>query len=545
MTNRHLLLFALLTTLGALQLTAQTAPQGFNYQCIVRDANGASMNNQTVTLLFTVRNGTANGPVNYSETQTVSTNEFGLVNLVIGQGNPLQGTFSTINWGSGAKFLTVSVETAPNVFDELGSTQLMSVPYALHAQNAGNGADNWGTQVVQTDPTLTGNGTPGSPLGLAPQGAQTGQVLKWDGTKWLPQDDISDTGQNGGTVTQINTGPGLTGGPITTSGTISLENTSVAPGVYGGSAQIPVITVDQTGRITDVFTVLPQPSTVGITGAAGINVQQNGVNFTITNTGDTNANDDLTTATVANGDVTGPFSDLQIKPDAVGSPEIAGGAVGNSELANNAVTTTKIADQAVTAEKLDDMGASSGQVLKWTGTEWAPAIDNLGTVNLLSGTGINVTGSAPNFTINNTGDTNANDDITTASQANGDVTGPFSDLQLKANVVGSNELSNGAVTGAKIAQQGATNGQVLKWNGTTWAPAADITGSVTITGGVGIDVIPFGNNDFTIANSGDINPFDDITENSIAGGDLTGTFDNLQIKPNAVTNVEVANNAVA
>lgn len=111
-----------------------------------------------------------------------------------------------------------------------------------------------------------------------------------------------------------------------------------------------------------------------------------------------------------------------------------------------------------------------------------------------------MTGSAPNFTIVNTGDTNAADDITTFTQANGDVTGPFADLQLKPNVVGANELSanavttpkigDGAVTGNKIAQQSASNGQVLKWNGTTWAPANDNTGTTTISPGVGIDVIP-------------------------------------------------------
>lgn len=219
MTRRHLLLLSLLMILIAWRAEAQFTPQGFNYQCIVRDGTGASMNNQTVTLLFTVRPGTSNGPVNYSEKQTVSTNEFGLVNLVIGQGSPLQGTFPAVNWGSGAKFLTVSVETAPNVFDELGSTQLMSVPYAIYAQNSANGQDNWGTQVVQTDPALKGDGTAANPLGIAQQGAQTGQVLKWDGAKWAPQNDISDTVQTGGTLTQINTGTGLTGGPITISGT--------------------------------------------------------------------------------------------------------------------------------------------------------------------------------------------------------------------------------------------------------------------------------------------------------------------------------------
>ncbi len=328
MTKRHLLLASLLTFLVAWQAAAQTAPQGFSYQCIVRDANGASLNNQTVTLLFTIRNTSATGPVAYSEKQTMSTNEFGLVNLFIGQGTVLQGTFNAIDWGNSAKFLTVSVETAPNVFDELGSTQLMSVPYALYAQNSANGNDNWGTQTAVTSPVLSGNGTVANPLSIAQQGAQSGQVLKWNGTTWVPQNDNTGTG----TLTQINTGAGLEGGPITTTGTISLSNTAVTPGEYGSPNEIPVITVDQQGRVSNVFTVAPQPPTVGITGANGISVQQNGVNFVITNTGDTDPNDDVTNATQADGDVSGPFSNLQIKANAVTSTEIAEGAVGKSEI---------------------------------------------------------------------------------------------------------------------------------------------------------------------------------------------------------------------
>lgn len=82
---------------------AQNAPQGFNYQSIVRDGNGDPLLNQTVTLLFSIRNGAPNGPVDRGfEKQVISTNEFGLINLVVGQGGtPLQGSFTTINWGSG------------------------------------------------------------------------------------------------------------------------------------------------------------------------------------------------------------------------------------------------------------------------------------------------------------------------------------------------------------------------------------------------------------------------------------------------------------
>ena len=557
--------------IGVTAAQAQFAPQGFSYQAVVRNNAGDPIVNQTVSLLFTIRSGAPNGPIAYSEKQTVSTNQFGLVTLNIGQGGlPLQGAFNTINWGGGAKYLSVSLETAPNVFDELGTSELMSVPYALYAVQAGSGGggggsgDNWGTQVAQTNPTLAGDGTAGNPLRLAPQNAQVGQVLKWNGSTWTPQDDIIGSGSGGGTVTQVNTGAGLTGGPITTSGTISLSNTGVTPGTYGSATQIPVITVDAQGRISGVFTTVPSPGTVNITGGAGINVTQQGINFTITNTGDTNPNDDLTLTSQFDGDVSGPYNNLQIKTAAVGNPELATNAVSADKIANGAVTTPKLADLAITSPKIADnsvtgvkiaqMGATNGQVLKWNGSSWAPAADQTGTLNLTPGLGIAINGTPPNLTIVNTGDVNPNDDLTVTSLFNGDVTGVFSDLQLKPGVVGTPELAlgavtndriaNAAVTGPKIAQMAATNGQVLKWNGSSWAPAADQTGGVNdIIGGIGIQAIPNGST-FVINNTGDTNPSDDITVTSVANGDITGTFDNLQIKPLAVTNIHMGPNSV-
>ncbi|MEI6410657.1 MAG: tail fiber domain-containing protein [Bacteroidota bacterium] len=579
------LYYVLFLFLMASPAFAQFVPEGFNYQSAVRNANGDPMANQTVTLLFSIRSGAQNGPVAYSEKQTTTTNQFGLVSLIIGQGTAIQGVFNDINWGGGAKYLNVSLETTPNVFDELGSSQLLSVPYALYSKYAVNGStqgsgDDWGTQTVITNPTLIGNGTGGNPLGLAPQSAAIGQVLKWNGTTWAPAEDISSTGQNGGTVTQINTGTGLSGGPITNSGTISLTNTGVTPNTYGSASEIPVLSIDAQGRITAVGTAVPSPGTVGIIGSTGINVQQNGTNFTITNTGDPNAADDIISTSQSNGDVTGPFSNLQIKTDAVGSAEIADNAVGSAEIAdnavgsseiadnavgsteiaNNAVGTNEIANGAVTAAKLSDMSATNGQVLKWNGTVWAPAADLTGgsTLNLSQGSGISITGTSPNLTITNTGDTNAADDLTNTSTANGDVSGLFSNLQIKADVITTTELatnavtteniSNGAVTAAKIDDMGALNGQVLKWNGTTWAPAADLTGGggggqTDIFAGAGIDVIPTGNG-FTIVNTGDTNGFDDITNSSIADGDVSGPFSDLQLKTGVVTNNELAADAV-
>jgi hypothetical protein len=588
--KQKLILAFVFVLLGLASAWAQTVPQGFNYQSVVRNSAGAAYANQTVNLLFSVRGGSAIGQVIYAERATLNTDEFGLINHVVGQGIPLPANdFSTINWGGGAKFLTVSVETSPNVFDEIGSTQLMSVPFALYALNSasggggGGGNDNWGTQVAQTDVTLKGNGLGGNPLGIAQQNAQVGQVLKWDGTKWTPQNDISDTGTAGGTVTQVNTGAGLTGGPITTSGTIGLSSTGVTPGAYGSASQIPVVTVDAQGRVTNVFTVVASPGTITLTGGPGIATQQQGLGYQITNTGDTNANDDVTISTQANGDVTGVFSNLQIKADAVGTPELANNSVTANKLAPNSVGTDNLINGSVTAAKLNNMSATNGQVLKWNGTAWAPAADATGTLTVTGGAGISITGNPPNITVTNTGDTNASDDLTTTTQANGDVTGVFSNLQIKADAVGASEiaadavgsseiatdavgsaeiaanavgsaeiaadavntakLANSAVTGAKIDDMGASSGQVLKWNGTIWAPATDLLGSVTITGGTGIGVFPQPGG-YIISNTGDDNALDDLTTFSQADGDVSGPFSNLQLKPAVVGTTELANGAV-
>lgn len=557
-------LFASLTALG------QGAPKGISYQSVVRDASGNPVSNEPVSMLMVVRSGSANGTVVYTEKQSTATDQYGLINLVVGQGTALQGTFAGINWGAAAHYLSVSVETSPNVYDELGTTQLLSVPYALFAESTGStggGGDNWGTQTVTTDPSIQGNGTLGAPIGLASQNAQPGQVLKWTGSAWVPQDDIASTSTGGGTITQINTNSGIVGGPITTIGTIGLSNTGVVAGTYGSQTEVPVFQVDAQGRITQVTNVPVSGGgeTISIVGSTGIAVQQNGSEFTVTNTGDTDPSNDITTSSNAGGDLSGVFSNLQIQPLAVGSTELADGsvttskitddAVTTSKLVNNAVTSSKIANNAITASKLDNMGASNGQVLKWNGTAWAPAADQSGgSVALTGGAGITIGGTAPNFTITNSGDTNASDDLTTASTAAGDVTGPFSNLQIAASAVGTSEiadgavntadLANGAVTGAKINSMSATNGQVLKWNGSAWAPANDQSGSVVITAGAGIAVFPSGNN-YIISNDGDIDALDDITNLSQANGDLTGVFANLQIKPGAVGNGELSNNSVS
>ena len=108
---KKLILFAFFALLYSITTLSAQAPQGFNYQCIVRDAANEPISNQTVSLIFSLRDGDPTGPVEYAETHTISTNDFGLVNLVIGQGTPSSGTFSSVDWSAGSKYLKVFVKT--------------------------------------------------------------------------------------------------------------------------------------------------------------------------------------------------------------------------------------------------------------------------------------------------------------------------------------------------------------------------------------------------------------------------------------------------
>jgi len=124
--------------LGFIALVANAqAPQGFNYQATVRNNAGALMTNASVQLKFSILQDTATGTVVYSESQTKTTDGLGQVSTVVGQGTALTGTFAAINWGTGTHFLAIELNTG-NGFVAMGTTQLLSVPYALYANTAGS-----------------------------------------------------------------------------------------------------------------------------------------------------------------------------------------------------------------------------------------------------------------------------------------------------------------------------------------------------------------------------------------------------------------------
>ncbi|WP_374000654.1 tail fiber domain-containing protein [Bdellovibrio bacteriovorus] len=104
-------------------------------------------------------------------------------------------------------------------------------------------------------------------------GLSTGQILKYDGSKWAPAPD--NDANSGGTVTNIATGTGLSGGPISTTGTISLANTTVTANSYGSTTQVATFTVDAQGRLTaanNASIAFPVVSVAGKTNAVTLDV---------------------------------------------------------------------------------------------------------------------------------------------------------------------------------------------------------------------------------------------------------------------------------
>ena len=87
-------------------------------------------------MIFKIHDKTSNGAVVFEESHTTNTNNLGLFNVIIGKGKMLKYTLDDVEWGDGAKFLQVGLDPlGGNDCTDMGTTQLMSVPYALSRCN--------------------------------------------------------------------------------------------------------------------------------------------------------------------------------------------------------------------------------------------------------------------------------------------------------------------------------------------------------------------------------------------------------------------------
>ncbi len=233
---KNLILSIVAITTLSLSALAQ-APEGFKYQAVVRDAGNNILTNQAVGMRMTIQQGSIGGTIVYTETFTPTTNAYGLVNLEIGNGTVVSGTFASIDWANGPYYIETAVDiTGGTNYSVMGTSQLMSVPYALYAKTSGNGQGPAGPQGIQGLAGVDGtNGIDGVDGVTGPQGA-TGLTGPTGPTGLTgPQGPIGLTGATGATGSQ---GPiGLTGaaGATGPQGIQGLPGTNGAVGATGAT----------------------------------------------------------------------------------------------------------------------------------------------------------------------------------------------------------------------------------------------------------------------------------------------------------------------
>jgi hypothetical protein len=170
--NYKLLLSFLLVTVSIL---AQT-PEKMSYQVVLRDASNTLLTNQQVGIQISILQTTITGSAVYTETQTATTNINGLVSIEIGTGTS-SDDFSTIDWGAGSYFIKTATDASGGSnYTITGTSQLMSVPYALYAKTSGSSTP--GPQGAPgTNETHTGDVTGATVLTITNDAVTTAKIL--------------------------------------------------------------------------------------------------------------------------------------------------------------------------------------------------------------------------------------------------------------------------------------------------------------------------------------------------------------------------------
>ena len=284
-----------------------------------------------------------------------------------------------------------------------------------------------------------------SKIALPSASVNNGKVLKSNGTAWIADTDINTTYSAGAGLTLTGTVFSVGAGQIT--GSMIADNAITSTKIAAGA--ITNTNISNSAAIDLTKIALPAASS-----NSGKVLKSNGTAWIA---GDDNNTDTNTTYTAGSGlTLTGTaFS--------VGTGQITGGMI-----ADNAITSTKIAAGTITNANISSSAAidlskialpsaatNSGKVLKSNGSTWVADTDNDSNTTYSAGSGLTLSGNA-------------------FSVGTGQITSAM--------------IADGTIASADLSQMGASNGQVLKWTGTAWAPSVDLGLTTEVDGIVGNEV---------------------------------------------------------
>lgn len=196
-------IYTLLAGLTLSLLGLAQAPEKMSFQAVIRDGDNNLVMDEQVGMQISILQGAADGTLAYSETHSTTTNANGLVSIEIGMGTT-SDDFSAIDWANGPYF--IKTETDPDggtSYSITGTSQLLSVPFALHAKSA----DTFLGTITETDPVYAGSVAKGITEGdtsswndkfeAVVDGSTADDLITFDGTNWVSRGAlVANTGGN-------------------------------------------------------------------------------------------------------------------------------------------------------------------------------------------------------------------------------------------------------------------------------------------------------------------------------------------------------------
>jgi hypothetical protein len=359
-------------------------PEKMSYQAVMRNGSGQLLTNQSIAVKVSILEGSLIGPLAYSERLTGNTNANGLISMEIGTGTVLSGTFATINWPTGNYYLKTETDpTGGTNYTIAGTSQLLSVPYAMYAKTAGGGGGSFTipyTNTVNNAGTLfslTNDGDGTSVEGI--NNTTTSSIASVRGI-------VSNTAPGGFSsgVRGINNGTGGLGvgiwGSQNGSGWGVYGVTPNGLGVYGNSsaAGTGVYANSNSG------TGLTATSTNGI--AAGISILNNANNSNVLNASTVGNGTVINVSSTGNGSGVLSSTGSGFAVHGITSAQTSAGIIGDNNGAGEAIVgrnTSDIAGAVVGRNDGGGYGVRGFVAANTTGT----SIGVFGQVGLSSGKG--------------------------------------------------------------------------------------------------------------------------------------------------------------
>lgn len=236
-------------------LAYSQSKDAMSYQAVIRNSSNELVKNQNVGVRFSIVKGSPTGTVVYSETQTQATNFNGLMTAKIGSGTVVSGSYTTIDWGADTYFIKTETDPSGSTnYTISGTSQLLSVPYALYAKNSGSSLPGPAGATGATGAT--------GPQGIAGNTGATGAV--------------GSTGEQGATGAQgIQGATGATGlqgatGPTGSQGIQGVMGNTGAVGAQGVTGATGPQGIQGIQGVTGATGLQGATGAIGATGPTGV-----------------------------------------------------------------------------------------------------------------------------------------------------------------------------------------------------------------------------------------------------------------------------------